>query len=324
MEWHINELSLAGQFSSPEEFRVALEALLKLRNKEPCLKDRLYCSRQFQACQVTATHNFAQAVRALNDRTYTSLVLGWVAKAGPFWTDEDKRMSNEDDYFECETIDVTDQGLGEAARRKIKAVDARCFSFQGAFDSCVNSPILVIHGLPEDPIRTVEIVNCWQTSQIADSIQAQKEYRNWTDVEVEARARFTLLKISDDAMEPLHPVPFSQLVTHRIFELLEVLNRLVAETNEKGALSPTGKTLYSEHFTGGKAWFTDESSTNKNDRRFKERMTFKDPENENQSIFCSWHGKIKTPQLRIHFQWPLPNGESIIKVVYIGPKITKR
>ena len=35
MEWHINELSLSGQFDSPEEFRVALEALLKLRNKEP-------------------------------------------------------------------------------------------------------------------------------------------------------------------------------------------------------------------------------------------------------------------------------------------------
>jgi len=320
MEWHINELSLSGQFDSPEEFRVALEALLKLRNKEPLLQRRLYCcSSELQACKVTATQNFPQAVRALNDKTLTSLVLRWVDKAGPFWTDD--RALNDDDYFECEKNDVTEQGLGEAARRKIKAIDARCFSFQGGFDCCSRTPIPVIQGLSEAPIRTIEIDNCWQTSQIAASIQGQKEYRNWNDVDLEIRARFTLLKISDDAMEPLRPEPFKKPITDRIFGLLEVLNCLVAETDEQGALSAAGQALYSEHFT---TWFTDESLTNKNNKLFRQRMTFKDPDNESESIFCPWHGKIKTSQIRIHFQWPRSAGETTIKVVYIGPKLTKK
>lgn len=320
MEWHINELSLTGQFASPEEFRAALESLLKLRRKEPLLRERLYCSRQLQSCQVTAIYNFSQAVRALNDRTFTSLVLGWVTKAGPFWTDD--RASNEDDYFECEETDVTDQGLGEAARRKIRDIDARCFSFQGSFASFSDTPVPVIQGLPEDPIRTIEIDNCWQTAQIAASIQTQKVYRNWNDVDLEAKSRFTLLKLSDDATEPMRSVPFSKPIVDRIFELLEVLNCLVAEMNKQGALSPKGQSLLSQHFTGRKAWFTDESFTNKNN--FKSEMTFKDPEDPDKSIFCSWHGKIKMQQIRIHFQWPLPKGETVIKVVYIGPKITKR
>ena len=320
MEWHINELSLTGQFASPEEFRAVLETLLKLRRKEPLLRERLYCSRQLQSCQVTAIQNFSQAVRALNDRTFTSLVLGWVTKAGPFWTDD--RTYNEDDYFECEETDVTDQGLGEAARRRIRDIDARCFSFQDSFESFSSTPISVTQGLLEAPIRTVKIDNCWQTAQIATSIQNQKVYRNWHDVDLEAKARFTLLVFSDDVMEPIRSVPFSKPIAHRIFELLEVLNSLVAETNKQGALSAKGQSLLSQHFMGGKAWFTDESSTNKNN--FKSEMTFKDPEDLNKRIFCSWHGKIKMQQIRIHFQWPLPKGETAIKVVYIGPKITKR
>lgn len=323
MEWHINELSLAGQFDSPEEFRVALEALLKLRNKELLLKSRLYCcSNELQSCKVTATHNFPQALKALNDRTFTSIVRRWIDKAGPFWTDD--RALNDDDYFECEKNDVTEQGLGEAARRKIQAIDARCFSFQGGFYFCGQTPIRVIQGLSEAPIRTIEVDNCWQTSQIAASIQGQKEYRNWNDVDIEIRSRFALLKIADDAMEPLRPVPFKKPITNRIFELLGVLNCLASETDEQGARSPNGKALYSKYFKGEQPCFTDESHKNKNNKLFKQRMTFKDPENENESILCTWHGKIKTSQIRIHFQWPRSEGETTIKVVYIGPKITKK
>lgn len=53
-------------------------------------------------------------------------------------------------------------------------------------------------------------------------------------------------------------------------------------------------------------------------------MTFSDPSPTGKKLFCPWHGKIKTPQFRIHFEWPRPAGQREIKVVYIGPKITKQ
>ncbi len=31
----------------------------------------------------------------------------------------------------------------------------------------------------------------------------------------------------------------------------------------------------------------------------------------NGSLLCPWHGKIKTPQFRIHFEWPRPAGQRI-------------
>jgi len=52
-------------------------------------------------------------------------------------------------------------------------------------------------------------------------------------------------------------------------------------------------------------------------------MTFPDPDVQGETLFCSWHGKVKTPQYRIHFSWPV-TAASPVYVVYVGPKITKR
>ncbi len=320
MEWHINELSLSGQFSNPQAFRAAIEPLLQLRNREVLLRQRLYCSRLFHTCHVTPMSDLRQAVLGTRDKNFIGLVLEWMAKSGPFWNDE--RISVEDDYFEYKGCDVTDQGLGEAARRKIAGTAANSFSFQGSRPLFMNSPLQIVHGLPEAPIGLIDIDNYWDVGQLSAIIQSSKVYRNWADVDIEIRRRFTHLRISDNAIEPLLPIPFSEYVTKRIFELLKVLNEVVAETDENGELSPAGKTLLSNHFVGEKAWFTDESLTNK--AKFKKDMTFPDPDDLNQNIFCPWHGKIKTPQIRIHFQWPRPAAQTTIKVVYIGPKITKK
>lgn len=56
--------------------------------------------------------------------------MNWLDKSGPFW-DED-REENVDDYFHFEGTDVTDQGLGEAARRVLAGRQAGAYSF---FDS---------------------------------------------------------------------------------------------------------------------------------------------------------------------------------------------
>ncbi len=319
MEWYINDLSLDGQFKDPRAFKKALEPLLQFRAQEPLLKDRLYCSMLLHERPITAKANLHQSVIATKDKTFIRLVLEWVSRSGTFW--EENRQPNIDDYFEYKTHDVTDQGLGEAARRKLTGFDACTFSFKESSLSFDKSPLSVQHGLSELPIGYLSIENYWETSQLTERINSSFICLCWSDVEREIIRRFKGLIFTWHVMEALASTPFSKYVTERIFELLRVLDQLALESDEKGEISEKGKELYNNHFIGEKAWFTDESLHNKNN--FKQKMTFPDPSDPNQKIFCPWHGKIKTPQIRIHFQWPRPKGQRPIKVLYIGPKITK-
>ncbi len=319
MDWYINDLSLSGQFDDSRSFRAELESLLRMRHREPILRDSLYCSRTLYTRQVTTNNSLLQAVLETKDKLFIKQALNWLTNSGPFW--ENQQQSNKDDYFEYQTYDVTDQGLGEAARRIVAGIIAGVFSFQGSSFAFGQTPLMVRQGLPEAPIDTVKIDNCWTIEQLVEALRAVKIYNSWQDVHSEISLCFTNLIFSDNVIAPLLSTPFSRQVAKRIFKLLNALNCLVVETNQNGKLSTSGKELYNNHFVGQKAWFTDESKTNK--ANFKQEMTFFDPEDTNKKIFCTWHGKIKTPQIRIHFEWPPPKGQNNIKVVYIGPKITK-
>lgn len=319
MDLYINDLSLNGQFVDSQSFRAALEPLLQLKHRDPMLRDSLYCSRTLYTRQVTKINNLQQAVLETKDKLFIRQVLNWFVKSGPFW--EDRRRPNKDDYFEYQTYDISDQGLGEAARSIIAGIIASVFSFRGSSIEFEQTPIVVRQGLPEAPIATITIDNCWTIEQLIEVFRAAKIYNSWQDVHCEINLRFSGLIFSDDVVEHLLSTPFSKQVTKRIFELLNVLNCLVVESNENAGLSASGKELLNSHFVGEKAWFTDESTANKTN--FRQKMTFSDPEDTKKQIFCTWHGKIKTPQIRIHFEWPRPKGQNNIKVVYIGPKITK-
>ncbi|VEN72525.1 conserved hypothetical protein [Candidatus Desulfarcum epimagneticum] len=319
MDLYVNDLSLSGQFPDPRSVREALEPLLKLRSRDPNFRGHFYCSRIFCARKATGVHDLRQSILGTRDKLFIGQALAWLAKSGPFW--EDHRCSNPDDYFEYQTQDVTDQGLGEAARGIISGSESGVFSFRGARIAFEKSPLRVRQGLPEAPINDIDVRNFWTTEQLIEVFRSAKRYKDWQDVYAEISSRFSGLLFSNHAISPLLSTPFSKQVAKRIFELLQILNGMVVESDENGELSPRGKELLNDHFVGKKAWFTDESPTNK--ARFKQHMTFPDPEDRKKRIFCPWHGKIKTPQVRIHFEWPRPKGQKNIKVVYIGPKITK-
>ncbi len=317
MEWHINDLSLSGQYADPHAFRAALVPLLQLRIRDPLLRGCFYCSRTLHACQVTAIHDLKSAVYATRDRTYIRLALEWSSSAGPFWDDE--RQPNDDDYFQYQDTDVTDQGLGEAARRILVGNEANTYSFE--LSGFATSPLAVQHGLVEEPLGFIDVVNHWTIAQLEAALATCRVINNWNDVQVEINRRFGQLIIAANVMDDLISTPFSKYLASRIFILLDVLNNLVIESDVNGQLSHAGIALRENYFVGEKALFTDESESNK--VKFRYEMTFADPRDANQKIFCPFHGKIKSPQLRIHFEWPRPRGQREIKVVYIGPKITK-
>ena len=91
--------------------------------------------------------------------------------------------------------------------------------------------------------------------------------------------------------------------------------------DQQGKRTSGGHTLYQKYFTGAKAWFSDSSDREK--AQFRNELTFPHPADPDKTIFATWHGKVKTPQLRIHFSWPI-RADKPLYVVYAGPKITKR
>lgn len=322
MQWFVNDLSLDGQFNDIEDFRIILEPLLKLRNQEPLLRQNLFCSRTIGTRPVTYRDSFCQAILSLVDRDFKSLTLNWINKNGPFW--DDNRQDNPDDYFECQEEDVTDQGIGEAARRFLDDQKTEIYSFVRSRFNFETSPLTVLHGFPEDPLDVLSIENHWEIKQLREALRsAQPEAQNWKELLEYVEDNFRGLIIPfENIYGQISPYPINRVLVERIKKLLRILNNIVEQTNVSGSLTTEGVDLFNKYFIGQRALFTDESASNKH--KFRELLTFSDPVNHSRSIFCPWHGKIRSPQFRIHFEWPRPQGQRQIKVLYIGPKITKK
>ncbi len=314
----INDLSLARQYSCDADFLKDVAELLRLRQQLAIIHDNLYCSRNLGNASVTAQRTFAQIAMAA-DKNLQQQILLWINRKGPFW--DEQRSFHANDYFELGGIDVTDLGVGEAARRTLLGSNSSTWSFpKGGFDT---SPLSVQHGLSQAPLGQIELPNFWQIQQLKQGILATlPRPNNWQEVLLAVKARFPNLVFSDEILLRLQPEPFSEYVTERIFELLGVLQAFLEARHPDGSYSERNNELIAQHFSGGKAWFTDESASNK--RNCKSVLTWTDPENAALKIFAPWHGKIKTPQFRIHFSpWPLSPQDKKLKVLYIGPKLTK-
>lgn len=317
MEIFLNDLSLAGQFADSSAFRGALQPFLELRSKRADLQRVLYCSGTFSARAATPVLSVREAVLDTRDRLFIGIVLQWLTKSGPFWDEE--RFPNPDDYFEYEDADVTDQGLGEASRRTLGGLEAGVFSFVGdPSKRFERTPLVVTHGLNEAPLGHVPILNLWLLTELEKIIDTRPT--SWKLMVEMMAERFNLVKFSPEIIGQLDGQPFHAGVVARLFALFDVLQTLAHETREDNSFTERGVELWQKHTVGDKAWFTDESEANK--IKFRSDLTFRDSESGS-NCFCPWHGKVKLNQFRVHFEWPRPQGQKNIKVMYVGPKITR-
>lgn len=321
MRWYINELSIQGQFISKEVFRIALHDLLRLRRLR-CLKNSLFCSREiFRARIVYGNVSVADAIRSFVDRDFKVVALQWLDKFGPFL--EDDRTNQVDDYFEFEGYDVTNMGLGEAARREIAGNRAGTFSFRGGVVNFERSELSVQHGLIEEPLAMVGVENVWQADALRNSaIKARGKGDSWSEMLERFADRYDCLLFSAAIEAQLSIVPFSGAVRDSLYDLLDVLDEIMKYKGDDGSINGKGIEIFQRYFVGTNAWFSDESKRNKRD--FLNEMTFKDIGNAGRKLTCFWHGKVQAQQIRVHFEWPVPVGQRRLKVLYIGPKISKR
>lgn len=105
-----------------------------------------------------------------------------------------------------------------------------------------------------------------------------------------------------------------------MLDLLDVLSRFKDEHQTGTGRTQKGHELYEQYFTGDGAWFSDSSDREKRD--FENDMTFSHPDQNGATIFAPYHGKVQTPQMRIHFSWPV-TADSPLYVLFVGDKITK-
>lgn len=316
MDLLVNDLSLHGQFRDLAEFREAISRIMQIRSIARRHLRALYCHRGLVNRQVTPHKSLPGAVKVLSQNEQRA-VMGWLSQLGPYW--EDDRQHDGGDWYECGDEVVTDTAVGEAAHCFLHGVERGLVSFQPS--SFVYDPVVVERVL-DDSRAAIHVRNYWEPASVERCLAAAPPALvSWTALRELAVSRFNHLRFAENAFEPLNGHPFKQAVAERILVLLNVLHRLTQCIDANGVRTGVGHALYQQHFTGAKAWFSDSSDTEK--REFKNELTFPNPDTAGENFFCTWHGKVKSPQYRIHFSWPVAAAQPAY-VVYVGPKITRR
>ena len=312
----VNELALAEACAAAHPSHAPLGALIEARRRHPVLVEGLYCASGMPNTEIRPGVRVS-AVGWRLPRDKRGLLFQWVSKKGPFI--EDDPQAADDDLFLFEGEDVTNLGLGEAARRTLAKRPAAALSpVQDPASRFAVDPLCVVHGLEEEPIGRVPVTNFHETNALADALRAARpEPETWPELLAEARARFDRLHIGSHCDRVLARPPYHPPGGRRVLELLDVLQRLMTEMDSGGRLSEAGEELRNTYFVGERSWFSDESETRKHS---PETFTFPDPDGDG-TLVCFWHGKVSTRAFRIHFEWPVSPPVRRLRVVYIGPHL---
>ncbi len=317
MEVLLNELSLHGQFANVLDFQTAVETVMSARSKIRQFGGVLRCHRNLTQAQVTFALSLQQAVSQFDENKRRKF-MSWLTKEGPFW--EDSRQHGADDYFEFQNQIVTDNALGEAAYHRFNDNSYQTFSLIPS--NWQINPITVNWHRNNSEIVHIEVINHWDVNSLEIALQAAASpITSWQQLARDMPICCPNLTFSENSFEPLYSHPFVDCAAKRIVELLKVLDKFKNCFDAQGQRTDEGNRLYQEHFTGDKAWFSTSSDDEKIE--FKNELTFNHPNNKDEKLFCPWHGKIKTPQIRIHFSYPI-RADKPLYVPYIGLKITKK
>ena len=317
MELILNDCSIHGQFPSLGAFRDAIGRVMTIRETARRFGRDLQCHRNVVNAQVTHDLTMPQAVQALSSDRRRAL-MQWLTRRGPFWEDT-RQHSGENDLLDYSGEPVTDTAIGEAAYCLIHGISRSLVSLKPS--SWLVSP-LSVNWHDNGHVSTVEVLNYWDPDKVEAALEsAPVPLGSWKDLEEVARSRCPDLTFTNDSFDPLKGHPFGKGTAERLLLRLNVLHAIRNCFNERGERTPEGHALYREHFTGDKAWFSDSSDAEK--AEFESDLTFAHPTKAGEWLFCTWHGKVKTPQLRIHFSWPIRASEPLY-IVYVGPKITRR
>ena len=314
MELLLNDLSIHEQFHDAAMFREAISRIASMRSIAHRFGHELHCHRNTINRQVNSSTSVYEALQRFT-RDEKRALLTWLTRQGPFW--EDVPTHGPDHWLEVGNEIVTDTAIGEAAYCSTIGIDRRLVSLTPS--SWERTPISVT--MLADPHTVIEVDNYWAASELEAALaDAEPPITSWSQLESVSISRYRRLRFSNDSFTPLDGRPFVHGAAYRVISLLDTLDRLMGCVDESGLRTSEGNRILQDHFTGSNAWFTDSSDNEKHG--FRNELTFPHPDIPGQHLFCTWHGKVRTEVIRIHFSWPVPAGQALY-VVYVGPKITK-
>lgn len=247
-------------------------------------------------------------------------VMSWLDKSGPFWW-RDRRHGG-DDYLESKGDVVTDSAIAEAAIRTLRDMECSLMSFSPS--DWTDSPVEVIWRREAEGFddQSVGVENFWTTGGLeARLVRTMAPIQSWDQLQQISERECSQLTFGQECFSPLAALPFRKSAASRILELLRILQRLADGFHEDGSRTRKAQEIYQDHFTGECAVFSDSSLTEKRD--FRQQLEFAHPDKPGRVVSCTWHGKIRTMKLRMHFSWPIRHGQPVY-VMYIGQKITRR
>ncbi len=316
MNLYFNDLSIHGQFHDIPTFTSSIDVLMSARQLAKRYSREINCHRSCVNSNVTPQMNLHQAVQRI-DKNKARVLMSWLSRAGPFW--EDARQHPEDEYFECHGDVVTDTAIGECAYVCLSSATGQLFSLTPS--DWNQSPIEVNCHKESDVCLDVRLLNHIDAATLErELICAAPPIRSWEQLREHSLQRFINLNFSEQAFLPLRGRPFVNAAADSFLKLLDVLDRFRAAHEDGGGRTAEGNEIYQTYFTGDLAWFSDSSDQEKVD--FQSYMTFPHPEIADQTIFATYHGKVQTPQMRVHISWPVQS-DSPLYVLYVGDKITK-
>lgn len=316
MELFFNECSLHGQFVDFQSFENSLDTLMEIRKTAKKYDRELYCHRETTQAMVTHELRLPQAIASINKNKATAL-MAWLGRAGPFWDDERRHPPGE--YLECQHEVVTDTAIGECAYLRFSSTEAQLASIS---PSRWSTSLLEVYWLQNEQVNQCEgLLNHLSAETLETELKkVEPPLQSWEQLARSCLQQFDSLNFSDDAFAPLKGCPFVLAAAKSILDLLGVLSKFKATHSVENGRDREGDELYQTYFTGDRAWFSDSSHREKTD--FAHEMTFRHPEQNDKKIFAPFHGKIQTPQMRVHFSWPV-TAQTPLYILYVGDKITK-
>ena len=315
MELLLNDLSLHGQFPGITAFREAIHQVMSLRQLAGNFGRELHSHRNIVNSHITPTASLHDVLQTFPQNEKRAL-LQWLTRLGPFW--EDTAEHGYDHWMDCGDEIVTETAVGEAAYCQSVGISRSLVSFVPS--RWEYSPITV--RIVSDTATEVAVPNYWQTPELETALrEAEPPIASWAQLESVSRTTFRRLTFSTDCFSYLDGQPFAPGAAARILIRLGVLDQLMGAVDAAGQRTRHGHQLYQSHFTGDRAWFSDSSDSEK--REFAKELTFPNPAEASDVLFCTWHGKVNHPPFRFHFAWP-ENPGAPLYVVYVGLKITRR
>ena len=319
MEFFANEMSIHRQFHDLPTFHGALERLIGIRGVARRFGRNVYCHQALVDAEPVPGVRMQQAVQRLADNERRALMI-WLTRGGPFW--DVLRRHDANDWLECRGEIVTDTAVGETAYRTLRGVECALISARPSdWDF---SPVEVIWNREAEGLddQNAALENWRDAAALEENLRhAAPPIRSWADLGDFSKSRFSRLTFAVRCFDPLAGVPFAKSVVDRIRELLSILDRFSNAFDAGGSRTPEGSRIYRDYFVGDNALFSDSSDSEK--RSFRTGLTFPHPDKPGESLFCTWHGKVRHMTLRLHFSWPIRAGEPVY-VVYAGPKLTRR